>query len=195
MNYAANITESFAGFFNARYRQASGFFSDAPNSPSLHNEDTKQLFASVGVTGKWGTIDIYGDNLLNRDDTTAKYKPIGALPYVFINYVEPDAEHRGRVVPGVHVRRGDVPAEETPERRRGGGAARAGEPGIVELEQLEGGRQLGRELRRVGRGPRAAVRVDPEHLEPEHPDEPDREQRQREHDLEQGEGALAAPPG
>ena len=89
MNYTANITESFAGFFNARYRQASGFFSDAPNSPSLYNEESKQLFASIGVSGKWGTVDIYGDNLLDRDDTTAKYKPIGALPYVFINYVRP----------------------------------------------------------------------------------------------------------
>ena len=37
----------------------------------------------------WGSLSLYGDNLLDRNDTLAKYRPIGALPYLYTNYVRP----------------------------------------------------------------------------------------------------------
>jgi outer membrane receptor protein involved in Fe transport len=81
-SYVARLTDSLEGQANIRYRQASGFHSDPPNSPDFYNDGSKQLFASFGITGNWGTIRLYGDNLLDRDDTTIKYRPIAVLPYI-----------------------------------------------------------------------------------------------------------------
>ncbi len=98
-SYTAPLTESLQGDITTRYRQSSGFYSDASNDPSRYNGNSKQLYLGLGVEGKWGSITLYGDNLLDRNDTTANFKPIGALPYVFVNYVRPrnyGIEFRGK---------------------------------------------------------------------------------------------------
>lgn len=86
-NYTTPITDALDLGIDGRYRIMSSFFSDSANL--LENDDSKDLFLSVGVTGGWGTVRLYGNNLLDRDDSLAKYRPIGALPFVYVNYVRP----------------------------------------------------------------------------------------------------------
>lgn len=86
-SYLAPLTDSLQGGIDGRYLLSSGFYSDPSNT--LHNGDSQGLYLNFSLSGKWGLIRLYGDNLLDRDDTLAKYKPIGALPYVYVNYVRP----------------------------------------------------------------------------------------------------------
>lgn len=86
-SYTGNLTEKLQGHFDGRYRQQSSFFSDSANF--VQNGRSKLLYLSLGISGKWGRLSVFGDNLLDRNDTLAKYPPIGALPYLYINYVRP----------------------------------------------------------------------------------------------------------
>ena len=85
--YAVALMDSLKLKLNGRFRTASSFFSDSANL--VENDRSKLLFLSIGVSGNWGTLRVYGDNLLDREDTLAKYKPIGALPFEYISYVRP----------------------------------------------------------------------------------------------------------
>jgi len=86
-NYNSPLTDTLHINVDTRYTFIDSFYSDSANT--LKNNNSKNLYMSIGISGNWGTIRLYGDNLLNRDDTLAQYKPIGALPFVYINYVQP----------------------------------------------------------------------------------------------------------
>lgn len=91
--YTRDLSSTLQGVINVRYRQSSGQWSDTGNTPEFYVDQTEQLYASIGLTGlgehKWGTIQIYGDNLLNRDDALAKYPELGAVGYPYISYFRP----------------------------------------------------------------------------------------------------------
>jgi iron complex outermembrane receptor protein len=88
-SYTTQLNASLNGNLNLRFRQASGYFSEPGNLAIGYNDGSQDLFASIGVSGHWGVLSLYGDNLQNRDDTTLRYKPLGVLPYVYANYVRP----------------------------------------------------------------------------------------------------------
>lgn len=97
-SYVAQLTDSLQGSIDARYRWASGNFSDAGNTPAFYNEESSQLYLALGISGRWGALNLYGDNLLNRDDTIARFPPVGPPAYVFNNYLRPrnfGIEYRG----------------------------------------------------------------------------------------------------
>jgi outer membrane receptor protein involved in Fe transport len=76
--------------FDARYRWASKNFSDPGNTPIFENGSTSQLFLSTSLSGQWGKLTFFVDNVLDRADSTAKYPPIGAAPvYTYTNFLRP----------------------------------------------------------------------------------------------------------
>ena len=91
--YTKDFTNTLQGIFNARYRISSGQWSDTGNTPEFFVNQQQQLYASVALAGmgehKWGTIVLWGDNLLNRDDAYAKYPALGAVGYPYISYIRP----------------------------------------------------------------------------------------------------------
>ena len=88
-NYERQLTSTLRGNIDGRYRVASKSFSDASNTPIYENDTTKQLFLRLGISGKWGSLSLFGDNLLNRPDTTAKFGPVGPGLYVFNSLLRP----------------------------------------------------------------------------------------------------------
>ena len=89
INYETQLTDGLAANIDTRYRVSSPNFSDVPNNSRYINDSVRNLFLSVGISGKWGSLSAYGDNLLNRDDTLAKFPPIGPALYVMNAYVRP----------------------------------------------------------------------------------------------------------
>jgi hypothetical protein len=91
--YLVFLTDSLQGQSNVRFRQSSGFFSDTQDTPAFQVGTAKQLYASIGLAGlgdhKWGSIELYGDNLLNRNDANAKFPPLGVSTYTYIDYIRP----------------------------------------------------------------------------------------------------------
>lgn len=76
--------------FDARYRWASKNYSDPGNTPLFENGTTSQLFLSTSLSGQWGKLTFFVDNVLDRADSTAKYPPIGAVPiYTYTNFLRP----------------------------------------------------------------------------------------------------------
>ena len=61
------LTDALQGNIDARYRLGSSNFSDTRNQLQYENVGAKQLFLRMGVSGKWGSLSLFGDNLLNRD--------------------------------------------------------------------------------------------------------------------------------
>jgi len=88
-NYETQLTGALKGSIDVRYRVSSANFSDTANTPKYANDSTKQLFLRLGVSGKWGSLSLYGDNLLNSDDTLAKFPPLGPPLYVLNAFVRP----------------------------------------------------------------------------------------------------------
>ena len=88
-NYETELTDSLKGSIDGRYRVSSENFSDAANTARYANGATKQLFLRIGVSGAWGSLSLYGDNLLDRDDTLAKFPPTGPVLYVLNSFVRP----------------------------------------------------------------------------------------------------------
>ena len=89
INYETQLTDGLAANIDTRYRVSSPTFSDVANNPLYINDSVRNLFLSVGISGKWGSLSAYGDNLLNRDDTLAKFPPVGPALYVMNAYVRP----------------------------------------------------------------------------------------------------------
>lgn len=88
--YAFVVTDSLKGTVNMRYAQASATHSSPNNLAILKNGESKQLYLRAGLSsGKWGTLSVYGDNLLNRTDTVFKAPVINNLPLVYNTYVRP----------------------------------------------------------------------------------------------------------
>ena len=88
-DYTFAFTDSLKGNVNGRYAQASSTFSEPTNNPTLKNDATSQLFLKFGVTNaKWGSLSVFGDNLLNRNDTTMKQRVVNKN-LVLSTYVRP----------------------------------------------------------------------------------------------------------
>ena len=81
----SNLTLSLDG----RYRWASKTFSDPGNTPALANKPTSQLYLGATLAGRWGTVTMFADNVLDRADTTAKYPPAGPPLYIYSSFLRP----------------------------------------------------------------------------------------------------------
>lgn len=88
-HYERQLGSSLGLDLDARYRWASEFFSDPGHTPGYTNQPTSQLFLSASLKGKWGVLTLFADNVLNRDDTVAKYPPAGPPLYIYTNYLRP----------------------------------------------------------------------------------------------------------
>lgn len=89
-DYTFALTESLKGSIHGRYREASENYSEAANRLAQLNDPTKQLYMKFAISNaKWGELSIFGDNLLNRDDTTFKLRGLDFIPLVFKTYVRP----------------------------------------------------------------------------------------------------------
>ena len=89
VNYETQLTGALQGNIDARYRLGSSNFSDTRNQLQYENVGAKQLFLRLGVSGKWGSLSLFGDNLLNRDETLARFPPIGPPLYTMNAFVRP----------------------------------------------------------------------------------------------------------
>jgi iron complex outermembrane receptor protein len=88
-SYETQLTGALKGVVDGHYRISSANFSDARNTPIYENQEARQLFLRMGVSGNWGSLTLFGDNLLNRDDTLAKGPPLGPALYVLNAFVRP----------------------------------------------------------------------------------------------------------
>lgn len=89
-DYTFPVTASLKGALNMRFSQASGNHSSPTNLLTLKNEDSKNLYLRVSLTNNsWGTISLYGDNLLNRKDSVFKAPVVNTVPLIYTTYVRP----------------------------------------------------------------------------------------------------------
>lgn len=89
-DYAFPVTEAIKGNVNLRYAQASATHSSPTNLAMLKNGATKQLYLRVGLSDShWGSLSLYGDNLLNRADSVFKAPVVNTIPLVYTTYVRP----------------------------------------------------------------------------------------------------------
>jgi hypothetical protein len=88
-DYSFALGDSMKASIDGRYRESSSFYSEAGNDPALKNDGAKQLYLGFAVAGaKWGSISLYGDNLLNRSDTTLRQRQVG-VGLIYSVYVRP----------------------------------------------------------------------------------------------------------
>lgn len=89
VHYQRYIASNYQLMLDGRYRWASKNFSDPGNSPTFENDETSQLYLSAGLSGPFGVLTAYVDNLLDRADTVAKFPPAGPQIYTYANYLRP----------------------------------------------------------------------------------------------------------
>ena len=89
IHYEVTLSSDIQIDFDGRYRWASKTYSDPANTPGYTNQPTSQLFLSSGVKGNWGALTLFVDNVLDREDTVAKYPPAGPPLYTYSNYLRP----------------------------------------------------------------------------------------------------------
>ena len=88
-DYSFDISEAFRAQLTGRYRVTSASYSEISNRESERNGASQQLYLRAALrSGDW-EVGVYGDNLLNRDDSNFKRRPISAIPLVFTTYVPP----------------------------------------------------------------------------------------------------------
>ena len=88
-DYSFNFSDALRAQITGRYRESAPTFSTISNSEAERNPASKQLYLRAAVrSGDW-EAGIYGDNLLNRDDSNFKRRPITLIPLVFTTYVPP----------------------------------------------------------------------------------------------------------
>ncbi len=88
-DYSFPLSDTLKGNIDARYQMGSSTFSEASNDPAVKNASTSQLHMKFGVSNpQWGALTIYGDNLLNRNDTTIRQRQVG-VGLIYNVYVQP----------------------------------------------------------------------------------------------------------
>lgn len=88
-SYTQPLSAKLNAVVDARYRWASANFTDPSNDAAFRNDASSQLFVGVGVEGAWGQLRLYVDNVLNAQDSIARFPPAGPPAYVFTNYSRP----------------------------------------------------------------------------------------------------------
>lgn len=88
-HYEQDLSAGVQLSLDARYRWASGTFSDPGNTPAFANGSTSQLFLSAGLAGSWGSLTFFVDNVLDRADSIAKFPPAGPPVFIYTNYLRP----------------------------------------------------------------------------------------------------------
>ena len=88
-DYSFAINEAMQASLTGRYQMVSKNFSEPANRDTEANGASRPLFLRAAIRrGDW-ELGLWGDNLLNRDDTSFKQRPISAIPLVFTTYVRP----------------------------------------------------------------------------------------------------------
>jgi iron complex outermembrane receptor protein len=88
-DYGFDLSDALRAQLTGRYRQSSSTFSEISNREGERNDAGKQLYLRAAVRGEAWEAGLWGDNLLNRDDSNFKRRQITAVPLVFTTYVPP----------------------------------------------------------------------------------------------------------
>ncbi len=88
-SYTQELTDELTGVLDTRYAWASSNFTDPSNADSFKNGASSQLFIGLGISGSWGTVKLFADNVLNNEKSLARFSPAGPPLYVLSNYARP----------------------------------------------------------------------------------------------------------
>jgi len=88
-DYGFDLSDALRGQVTGRYRVSSATYSELGNRDSERNDPSQQLYLRASVRGAAWEVGLWGDNLLGRDDSNFKRRPITAIPLVFTTYVPP----------------------------------------------------------------------------------------------------------
>ena len=89
VHYERSVGSDFTLSLDSRYRWASKTFSDPGNTPAFVNQPTSQLYLGATLSGEWGRVTVFADNVFDRADTTAKYPPPGPPLYIYSSFLRP----------------------------------------------------------------------------------------------------------
>ena len=88
-DYSFSLTDALQAQLTVRYRENSSTFSEITNREAERNPASKQLYIRAAVRqGDW-EVGLYGDNLLNRNESNFTSRPITAIPLFFTTTVPP----------------------------------------------------------------------------------------------------------
>jgi outer membrane receptor protein involved in Fe transport len=88
-DYGFSLNDALRARITGRYRESSATYSDIANRDAERNDPGRQLYLRASVrSGAW-EVGLWGDNLLSRDDSNFKRRPITRIPLVFTTYVPP----------------------------------------------------------------------------------------------------------
>ena len=88
-SYTQELTDKLSGVLDARYTWASSNFTDPSNALDFKNGASNQLFIGLGLSGTWGSVKVFADNVLNEHTSLARFPPAGPPFYVLSNYARP----------------------------------------------------------------------------------------------------------
>ena len=88
-SYTQELTDKLSGVLDARYTWASSNFTDPGNALDYKNGASNQLFIGLGLSGTWGSVKVFADNVLNEQTSLARFPPAGPPFYVLSNYARP----------------------------------------------------------------------------------------------------------
>jgi outer membrane receptor for Fe3+-dicitrate len=89
VHYERSVGSNLTLSLDSRYRWASKTFSDPGNTPAFVNQPTSQLYLGATLSGGWGRVTVFADNVFDRADTTAKYPPPGPPLYIYSSFLRP----------------------------------------------------------------------------------------------------------
>lgn len=87
-HYETEVASGLQLNLDERYRWSSKTYSDPANTADFVNRPTSQLYLAAGLTGNWGTVTLFADNVFDRADTVAK-GPAKVPVFVYSNYLRP----------------------------------------------------------------------------------------------------------
>ncbi|MBW2369027.1 MAG: TonB-dependent receptor [Deltaproteobacteria bacterium] len=89
-DYYKPLSDKLFGVIHASYSYRTETYSDPENSENQKNDPYDQVSASIGVEGPSWSVQLYGKNLFDNDDTIMKINKFASITsLVYNNYVTP----------------------------------------------------------------------------------------------------------